>query len=242
VSDLYPQSTPVVPRVADERGITMIEVLVAVFVLVVGLIGVFGTFSSSARSTAAAETSAAMAEAGQQTIQQVSALPYTSIADKAAPTKTTTTDTTNPTYYLSTCGSNTCFQWDTSTSTDTETLDVDPTNGAVSAGPTTVLVPAPNSSTCTGSSPTGCKIDLSVYTFVTLVTNPVCSQSGVSCSSTTSYKRITVAVKSAGTNGPQNPVYLSTFVGNNVGGSANPLTLSTTTCTDGSTSGLSCTH
>jgi Tfp pilus assembly protein PilV len=219
----------------------MVEVLVAVLVLVIGLLGVFGTFSSSARSTAAAETAAAMAQAGQQQLQAVSALPYAAVADKAAPTKTTTTDTTNPTYYLSTCGGNTCFQWDTTNTADVGTLAVDATNGQISAGPVSVLVPAPNSTTCAGASPTNCKISLSVYTFVTLVTDPVCSQSGVSCTGS-SYERVTVAVKSNGTNGPLHPVYLSTFVANNVGGGANPLTLSTTTCTDGSTSGLSCLH
>ena len=224
----------------DERGMTMMEVLIAMVVLLVGLLGVFGVFSTSTDSVAAAETSAAMAQAGQAVLQQVSALPYTSVANSSTPTQTTPLTTSNPTYYLSTCGSNTCYQPSPSSSA-TEIVDVDTTNGKVAPGPTNVVVAAPYSTGCTPSSTSACRLVLKVYTFVTEVTDSICSQTGVTCSTTPSYKRVTVAVTNATSRGPINPVYLSTYVFNDAGGSANPLTSTSTTCVDGTTD-VSCVH
>jgi hypothetical protein len=101
------------------------------------------------------------------------------------------------------------------------------------------VAPSPTGATCTTAATTTCRLTLHVYVFITTVTDSVCSQSGVTC--TTSYKRVTVAVKNAGAGAPLKPIYLATFVANKVGGSANPLTASTTTCLDGTTS-VSCTH
>ncbi len=55
----------------------------------------------------------------------------------------------------------------------------------------------------------------------------------MTCSTTTSYKRVTVAVWNTGSGPPYTPVYLSTFVSTKIGGTFNPLTLGTTTCLDG---------
>jgi len=75
---------------------------------------------------------------------------------------------------------------------------------------------------------------MTVYTFVTETTDAVCSQSGISCVGT-SYKRIIVAVKNAGTGARRIPS-ISRRSWLKVGGSANPLTSSSTTCLDGTTS------
>jgi Tfp pilus assembly protein PilV len=227
-------------RLAAQEGVTLVEVLVGVLVLVVGLLGVFTVFSSSGHSIAAAERTAAMVQVAQNELAATAALPYASIADSLTPTKTSSTDTTNPTYYVSTCSSNTCFQWNPSVSADTETVDVDTTHGKVAPGPTTVVVPAPNTSTCTTANTSTCNITLSVYIFVTETTDSICSQSGVSCSGY-SYKRITVAVKNAGTGAPKDPIYLSSFIGSKSGGTNNPLTSGSTNCLDGTTT-VSCTH
>jgi Tfp pilus assembly protein PilV len=227
-------------RLAGEDGLTLIEVLMSVLLLVTGLLGVFDAFSASGHSIGSAERTAVMAQVAQNELNAVEALPYADIEDSSTPTKTTTTDTTNPTYYLSTCSSNTCYQWNPSSSTSTETVDVSTTAGKVAPGPTTVVTPAPNTSTCTSSSTSSCDIVLSVYIFVTETTDSICSQTGVSCSGF-SYKRVTVAVKNTGSSAPKNPVYLSSFVANKIGASSNPLTSGSTTCLDGTTS-VSCTH
>ena len=222
---------------------TLIEVLVAAVVMCVGLLGVYRGLNAAQDGSTAAERSAVFAQAAEQALQAVEALNYTNIADSSAPLRTTTTDTTNPTYYLSTCGANTCYQWDPANVANTETVDVDTVNGLVSPGPTAGVVPAPNASGCTPTSTsTGCRITYAIYRFVTNVSDPVCSQTGVTCTTSTSYKRITIAVKNTSGAPPFEPVILSTFVSNRIGGAANPLTkTSTTTCLDGTTT-VPCTH
>ena len=219
---------------------SIVEVLIAMLVLVTGLLGVFGVLTASGHAITSAERQAAMTQLAQQTLQSAEALPYASIADSSTPTKTTTTDTTNPTYYL-TCTSGTCtYQWDPSSSSSAETVAVDTTNGKLAPGPTTAVVTAPYTSGCTTSATTNCQMTFTIYTFVTNTTDSICSQSGVT-SSGTSYKRITVAVKNTGAGAPLTPVYLSAFVGDNAGGSSNPLTSSSTQCLDGTTT-VACTH
>ena len=225
-------------RIAAEEGMTLVEVLMSVFVLIVGLTGVFTSFGTSADQIAAAERNAAMVQLAQQELASAAALPYASIADSSTPAHSTST--TNPDYYVTTCSSTPCYQWSPSVSTDTETLDIDTTNGKVAPGPTTVVVPSPSGTACSSSATSTCNIVLSVYMFVTETTDSVCSQSGVTCTGY-SYKRITVAVANAGTGAPKNPVYLSTFVGTKIGGTSNPLTSASTTCLDGTTT-VSCTH
>lgn len=228
-------------RLADESGVTLIEVLVATVILVVGSLGTFDTFIASGQSITEAERVAAMTQVAQQYLAAAQALPYANIADSSTPTKTTTTDTTDPTYYLSSCTGGTCYQWDHSNTATAELLDVDATNGGVAVGPTKVVVPAPVAGTCSASATATCKFAMSVYVFVSETTDSSCGQSGVTCGSTVSYKRITVAVKNLDTGPPLQPIYVSTFVSDKVGGSANPLTSGSTTCLDGATS-VSCTH
>jgi len=228
-------------HLASESGISMLEVLVAMVLLLVGLLAVLDTVASSTDNIGAGARSAAMAETAQQTLQSTEALYYADIADSSAPIQTSTTNTNNPTYYLksSGCSTTTCYQWDPTSSANIEPLDIDAVNGKVAPGPTNVVVPAPTG-TCTVSAETDCQMTFSVYVFVTESTDSVCSGTGVTCVFP-SYKRITVAVVNTGAGAPFKPLYLSAFVANKSGGTNNPLTLSTTTCLDGGTS-VSCTH
>jgi Tfp pilus assembly protein PilV len=225
----------------DERGMTLVEVLMAAFVLIVGMLGAFIALTSVQSSTTTAETAAVLAQAGQQTLQSIEALPYADIADSTTPTQTSTTNTDNPTYYLSTCGSSTCYRWNQSSASSAEPLAIDTTHGLVNPGPVTGVVPAPNTTGCTTSSTSACRITYSIYAFITNSTDSVCGETGVTCASPTSYKRVTVAVWKTGPGPPYVPVYISTFVSNKIGGSANPLTQSGTTCLDGSTT-VACEH
>jgi Tfp pilus assembly protein PilV len=226
-------------RLADESGLSLFEVLVAILVLVVGLLGVYVSIGTSNSAIAAGETTAVMAQAAQQQLESVEALPYASIANSSEPVQTSTTDSSNPTYYLTSCGSSSCSYYaGLSRSGTAERINYDSTNGKVAPGPTTVVVPDPNVSTCTSASTSTCRIVLSVYTFITNVT----SSEDSACTSSSCYKRITVAVKNAGRNAPFQPYYLSTVIGpKGGGGSANPLTQSTTYCLDGTNTTV-CTH
>gem|GEM_PF-2617834 len=221
-----------------EAGLTLYEVLVAILVLAVGLMGVYASLGTSNGAIAAGERQAAMAQVGQQTLQSVELLPYASIANSSEPVQTSTTDATNPTYYLTSCGSSSCsYYWSLNRSGTAEQIAYDSTNGKVAPGPTTVVVPDPNATTCASTNTSKCRIVLSVYTFVTNVT----SAEDSACSTTSCYKRVTVAVKNAGKGPPYNPVYVSSFVDPKGGGSSNPLTSSSTQCLDGTTT-VVCTH
>ena len=81
---------------------TLIEVLVAALVMTVGLLGIYKGLSAEQAGTTSAERSAVLSQAAEQALQGVEALNYPNIADSSAPAKTTSTDKTNPTYYLST--------------------------------------------------------------------------------------------------------------------------------------------
>ena len=187
-----------------------------------------------------------MAQAGEQALQAIEALPYAQIANTVAPApQSPRTDSTIPTYYVSTggssCRSNICFQPDPTNSAYIEPFDVDATNGVVSSSPTTGVVPAPNTSGCTTTNTANCRFTYAIYRYITDVTDSVCSVSGVTCSGP-SYKRITVAVKNTSGGAPHAPVYFSTFVGlKSAGSPTNPLTSSTVQCLDGQ-SAVACTH
>jgi len=223
-----------------EDGVSMVEVLVAMVVMLVGLVGVFGVLTGSGQAVTAGERYASMAQIAEQTLQSAESLPYASISDSSTPSKTTSTNTNDPTYYLTTsCTSGSCYQWNPSATSSDEPLDVSSTSGKVAPGPTTVVVPAPIASGCTTTATTNCQMTFSVYTFITDSTDTVCSQTGVSCPSTVSYKRITVAVVNDGVGAPSTPLYMSAFSSYDAGATLNPLTSSSTTCLDGTTS-VSC--
>jgi prepilin-type N-terminal cleavage/methylation domain-containing protein len=241
-------------RLGRQDGFTAIEVLVAMLVLVVGLLGYFDTLTASGSSITAAERAAEMTQIGDQTLQSIEALPYASVADSSTPNQTTTTDETNPTYYLVTgpvAGSScttaaVCYQWDPTNTASAEPVALDTASGKVAPGPTVAVVASPSAAGCTTTSTANCQATFAVYAFVTDATDPVCAQTGVTCATSTSYKRVTVAVKNTGPGAPLRPLYFSTFVGDNAGGSNNPLTATgptgpTTNCLDGSTP-VPCTH
>ena len=126
-NDLDPVILAALPL--GQSGMTLIEVLVSALVMTVGLLGIYKGLIAEQGGTTYAERSAVLSQAGEQTLEAVEALTYANIADSSAPAKTTSTDTTNPTYYLSTCGANTCYQWDPTNPANTETVDVDAVNG-----------------------------------------------------------------------------------------------------------------
>jgi Tfp pilus assembly protein PilV len=219
-------------RLRDETGLSLYEVLVAILVLVVGMMGVYVSIGTTNGAVAAGEKTAVIAQAAQQQLESVEALPYASIANSSDPQQTSTTDSSDPTYYLTSCVSGTCSSYyaGLSKSGTAEPIDLDATNGKVAPGPTKQVVADPNASTCASTNTSTCRIVVSVYTFITNV--PPSEESA--CTNTSScYKRITVAVKNTGQGPPRQPYYLSTFIGpKGGGGSGNPLTSSSTTCND----------
>ena len=227
-------------RLSDESGLSLYEVLVAILVLVVGLMGVYVSIGTTNGAVAAGENTVVIAQAAQQQLESVEALPDASIANSSEPVQTSTTDSSNPTYYLTSCGSSSCSYYaGLSKSGTAEPIDYDATNGKVAPGPTTQVVADPNASTCASTNTSTCRIVVSVYTFITNVTP---SEESACTNTSSCYKRITVAVKNAGQGPPHQPYYLSTLIGpKGGGGSGNPLTSGSTTCNDQGQA-VVCTH
>jgi hypothetical protein len=140
----------------------------------------------------------------------------------------TSTDATNPDYYVA-GGSSPTFEWNR-VAGSTEPLDVDAANGTV----------APVQTWTEG------RFTGQIYDFVTWTTDPKCSPG---CPSSSDYKRITVAVTV--NSGPQpHPLYVSSVIadpaaapaaGTSNGTSGNPLTDPTTSCTNAQGQTVSCT-
>jgi prepilin-type N-terminal cleavage/methylation domain-containing protein len=212
-------------RAAAHEGFTLIEVVVALAVLTTGVLVTVGGFNTSRRLSLVSERHAAMAHRAQLEIERLESIAYSQVGLTSAPS--TSTDPTNPDYYVA-AGSPPTFQWNR-TAGSSETVDVDATNGTV----------APVQTWSEGL------LSGQVYDFVTWTTDPKCSPG---CPATQDYKRITVAVTMAGGLQP-NPVYISSVIsdpqatpvgGISNGNSGNPLNDPATTCTNALNQTVSC--
>jgi len=68
----------------DERGMTLIEVMIAAMILVVGILGLLTIFNSSAALTTRSEREAQASDYAEQQVELLRALPYGSVALSAA--------------------------------------------------------------------------------------------------------------------------------------------------------------
>jgi prepilin-type N-terminal cleavage/methylation domain-containing protein len=230
-----------IPRANVENGFTLIEVMLAMLVLLVGILATFGVYDVSKRATHVSELQEAAIHLAQREVQRLESLPYTQIGLVSAPG--TSASPTNPGHFVS--GSSSCpsFQWNQSagTSNNTDPLVV---NGCTYSGTAfssgTVAPPPPQ--TLNG-------VTYTVYDYVTWVSNDSICIPGTGCPVNNDYKRITVEVtnNASVSGGPTIPALVSSIVtdphalpvvGNpNV---LNPLNNPATTCTDGSGNQVSC--
>ncbi|HWF36758.1 MAG TPA: hypothetical protein VG295_15360 [Solirubrobacteraceae bacterium] len=197
-------------RAQDESAFTMIELVVAMFVLIVGIMGMFMGFISSQRASLVAERETSMVHIAQQQIEYVQGIPYSQVGMSAAPT--TSTDSTNPDYYVSS-GANPTFQWNRTAGT-AESLDIDTSTPGV-------VLPVQNWSEGRFSG--------QIYDFVTWTTDPNCSPA---CPATQDYKRITVAVTMQTSGAQPHAVYVSSVIADPPAAGGNPLTSPGTSCTN----------
>jgi hypothetical protein len=194
----------------------MVEILVAILVLVVAVLGVASALISSQTLSLAAERGASITQRAQGELERLEALPYGSLAMSSAPTPSS--DPTSPDYYVSS-GSPATFAWDRNSS-NSEPLVVDATNGLVSGTPT-----AWSDGRLSGQ----------IYDFVTWHTDAGC---GSGCPAANDYKRITVEVTLSGASEPKHPALVSAIVvdpnaapaGFVSNGTQNPLQSPSTSC------------
>lgn len=175
---------------AAEGGFTLIEVVVAAFLVAVGILGTLGALASGNRLTGDAKRTEQATAVGQQAISKIKALPYNDVALASAPAHAAT----GP--YVNVVG--TTFTPGSPVPAEPLVTGVNGTVGKVDATPDAF----------TSGSTTG-----TIYRFVT--ERKECGPSGGNCSDVLRSKRVTVAVwlDATRTNGRRPPpVFVSTVV------------------------------
>src|ERR1700739_4408422 len=87
------------PRhLAEERGISLIEVMIAVLVLTVGILALLSSFDAAQRLTLTAERRSALTHIAQRQIEQLESVSYERLAMTAAPTHSA--EANNPDRYF----------------------------------------------------------------------------------------------------------------------------------------------
>lgn len=183
----------------DEAGFTLIEVLIAAFVLVAGAMAVFMTFGAAIHNVQRARDAQIVQSVAQREIEKIHALPYGRVAMSALPTASA--ETTSPAKRVS----GTEFALSPA---GTEKAPLVVAGSGVCATATPCVNSSPASSCVGGTSP-GTFVNGtakgSVYCYVTSGKDTACeSATGSSCA----YKRIIVAVwlEKAGNQGKR-PAY-----------------------------------
>ncbi len=202
-------------RPRSQSGFTLVEVIIATFVLVVGVLSVLAGYSASRKLTLVAERRATMSHLAQREVERLQALTFAELAMKSSPTHST--EPTNPDYYFDSsgysCGEEKgegCLDWTREAGKEEERL-VTAAGGVVEGSPTKSCEETPVGS-CKWANG---KLSGNVYDFVTWHTDKVCGESSKLCSSE-SYKRVTVAVTlnvPAGTHAVA-PVWISQAIPN----------------------------
>jgi Tfp pilus assembly protein PilV len=204
-----PPARPFLPRhLAAEDGIMLLEVLFAILVLTIGLLGLIGAFDSARKLNLLSERRTSMAHRAQLEIERLQTLPYAQLAMQSPPPHST--ETTNPDYYVNlsptTCTSlgDGCYAWNLESTGEEEPLVPETGTAKVYASPS-----GRSCSTGVGA----CEwedglIKGNVYDFVTWHKDKVCT------GPVTSYKRLTVVVTANVPSGTRAPaaVHVSTLI------------------------------
>ena len=204
-------------RMRGEQGIGLIEVVLAAFVITVGLLAMIGAFNSSRRLTLLSERRTAMAHRAQLELERLQTYPYSELAMITKPAHSA--EQKNPDYYVDytpAAGCNStepCFAWNSLNGAEEEKLVM------ASKGGSDCTVTEEAGCGIVATSPVGrecskylgaCEwkdglVEGSVYDFVTWHTDGKC---GANCPASADYKRLTVIVTAKVTTGNHEPVAL----------------------------------
>lgn len=168
----------------------LLEVLVAILVLTVGLLGLIGAFDSARKLNLLSERRTSMAHRAQLELERLQAIPYAELAMSKAPAHST--ETTNPDYYVK--EGSTEYQFGEQ-ATEVESLV------ALASG---AIAPTPAGRKCSNV-PGACEwenghVSGNVYDFVTWHVDPICKEHAEN------YKRLTVVVTATVPGSNQQPV------------------------------------
>jgi prepilin-type N-terminal cleavage/methylation domain-containing protein len=200
---------PLAPRSDD--GFGLIEVLVAVLILTVALLGLIGAFTSARKLTLLSEQRTSAAHRAQLEVERLQATPYSELLMTATPTHSA--ESTNPDFYVK-AGPPPEYQYDT-TGTGAEPLAIASAECTTLKTSCGTIATQPSGRSC--SQYVGaCEwkdgvLSGSVYDFVTWHTDKNC---GVKCPTQENYKRLTVVVTLAVPSGARQvaPVRVSTLI------------------------------
>jgi Tfp pilus assembly protein PilV len=186
-----------------EDGIGLIEVLLAAFVVTIGLLALIGAFNSARRLTLLAERRTAMAHRAQLELERLQTYPYSQLAMVSKPAHSAVK--TNPDYYVNytpAAGCSTaepCLAWDQTNTATEEKLALATKEGSdctvIEVAGCGIVANSPSGREC--SNHVGaCEwkdglVEGSVYDFVTWHTDGKC---GLKCPASADYKRLTVIV------------------------------------------------
>lgn len=175
-------------RLAREDGFTLVELLVAMTVTVVGLAALVSSFDHSRDLVSVAEKTQVASHRAERELERILAMPWAAVGHASTPA--TSSDPASPAYYVS--GSN--YQWDQgSTGPQSAAMVVDAA-GALGTASTTWQ----DSET---------RLSGQLQSFITW-TGDLCA----SCTGTQSAKRVTVAVTVGGPRPLREPVLISTIM------------------------------
>jgi hypothetical protein len=187
----------------------LVEVLLAILVLTVGLLGLIGAFDSARKLNLLSERRTSMAHRAQLEIERLQAIPYGELLMSSTPTHSA--ESTNPDYYVK-AGSPSEYQYGTG-GTEAEPLAI-AKNGECPKTECGVISPSPIGRQC--SQKVGaCEwadgpVSGNVYDFVTW------HKDEKVCTKTENYKRLTVVVTAKVPSGNHEPaaVRVSTLIAN----------------------------
>jgi len=169
----------------EEEGFTLLEVLIAAFILVLGALAIFMTFAAAVHNIQRSRDTQVASSVAQREMEKVSSLPYARVAMNAAPEASA--ETGNPAARVS--GAEFALN---KSGTEKKPLAI------AAAGLCTASTPCVNSkpsSSCVGGTSPGSFTNGtatgSVYCYVTTIKDEACEKA---TSKTCAYKRVVVAV------------------------------------------------
>lgn len=187
---MNPTASPAGPslrdRIGASEGITVVEVLVAALVLVLGALATLGLVDTAHRQTFRAEQSQVVSDRLQAEMEAVKRLEYTKVALTATPTHSNVPS--NPNYRVINQSSFSTFALNKN-GTSPATLIVNGSDsvsgGVVNPGPTPFV---------SGDLGTGAQGDVNgkIYRYVTWINDPDCPESV--CPGSKDFKRVTIAI------------------------------------------------
>jgi Tfp pilus assembly protein PilV len=242
----------------SEDGFTIVEVLVAATILVVGVITALQALDSSRRLTLVAERQTTMAHRAQQELERLKSLPYSQVA-LTTTSSSWSTSSGDATYVSGTTGScpgsasAAAPQYQSDPTQPVEPLVINGCSYTINGATTPVtggsVAPVTGWQNGSGSQ----YLSGSVYDFVTWSNDPTCAQTaspGSICPTTNDYKRITVVVTANNVAHPSKPAVVSAYIadpnaipiGAPANSAQNPIASPNTTCVNGQGQTVSCSN